>query len=587
MDDKKENINLDKRLFSDANIALNSQIIPQDSDAYFIILKDQIEKFINDGQYKWVVKAFKVLETSAATNGSSDLAAKTITYYHSPQFISLLINSFRKKGRENREEAHLLCEYLDEKIISPLIDALNEEESHYIRSFFVSLIIHFDDKAIPRAIKHLNDNRWFVKRNMLYILYECGNRDLLLKARPYCNHKNPKVSFEAVKCLLKAKDAYAVEILHRYLRSKSRDIVMRAISLSGAFRVKDVVPELIQILKNNTIMCKDINDKLIIIRALCQIGDPDVFEMLRGVLSSNPRMFKGSFEKLKNEIYGIVKNCSNKEAQDLLTYCENQENSKKRTKAEKTLARLSKKLAVDAFRVYRRSTWLYMSILMVIAVILVVMSFNLLRNNNRTFQLTSPDITDEINDTQKINASNQYVKELRAKDQNEDELTLSRNAEIRENEAFSKLEPDKANIYKHAIPSIFTVGKDENDVDKAEPVKNIESTNKLVEKLRGDDKYVSRKIYTIQLGSFTKIEHAQHHFESIINVLNEKELDFLRIEKFGKLYAVRLGYFEDYADAKKSFRINKSHLSSAMVLNAYIKGNRIIKLYKPQIYLNH
>jgi HEAT repeat protein len=353
MDDTKGNTNLDKRLFSEANIALNPQVIPEDADAYFIILKDQIEKFINAGQYKWVLKAFKVLESEAAADRSSDLAARTLQYYHSPSFISLLIDSFGITGREQREEVLLLCEYFDEKIIPPLMDALNEEESHSNRRFIISLIIHFGDKAIHEVIKRINDSRWYVKRNMLYILYECGSRDTLLKARPYCDHKHPKVSSEAVKCLLKAEDEYAVQMLHRYLRSKSRDIVMRAVSLSGAFRVKEVAPELIQILKKNTMMCKDINDKLNIVRAICQTGDPDALEMLKEVLSSNTRLFKGSFEKLKKEIYGIVKNYSTREAKDLLDYCENPECGKRKTEEEKPLAGLRKKLTLETFGEYR------------------------------------------------------------------------------------------------------------------------------------------------------------------------------------------------------------------------------------------
>jgi HEAT repeat protein len=535
MDDTKGNTNLDKRLFSEANIALNPQVIPEDADAYFIILKDQIEKFINAGQYKWVLKAFKVLESEAAADRSSDLAARTLQYYHSPSFISLLIDSFGITGREQREEVLLLCEYFDEKIIPPLMDALNEEESHSNRRFIISLIIHFGDKAIHEVIKRLNDSRWYVKRNMLYILYECGSRDTLLKARPYCDHKHPKVSSEAVKCLLKAEDEYAVQMLHRYLRSKSRDIVMRAVSLSGAFRVKEVAPELIQILKKNTMMCKDINDKLNIVRAICQTGDPDALEMLKEVLSSNTRLFKGSFEKLKKEIYGIVKNYSTREAKDLLDYCENPECGKRKTEEEKPLAGLRKKLTLETFGEYsKKKIWFYMSVLfymavlMVIAVTLVVMSFIFLGNNNRVLQ---------------------HI---------EERLTLSGNA----------------------APGTSLVDKDEKYIVKAESDEDIESANKLVENIKADDQYVSRKNITIQAGSFTEIEHVQKRFDLMVDVLNEEELDLLRIEKVGKFYSVRLGNFENYAIAEKFLQEIKQRLPEAIILKANMKNERILKLYE-------
>ena len=89
-----------------------------------------------------------------------------------------------------------------------------------------------------------------------------------------------------------------------------------------------------------------------------------------------------------------------------------------------------------------------------------------------------------------------------------------------------------------------------------------------------------RSVYTIQTGSFDSVAAAQKQFDSIVQGLNEKELDNLRIEKIGKFYSVRLGKFKDYTTAEKFIKAMKPRLSTAIILKAYIKNERIIKLYE-------
>lgn len=91
--------------------------------------------------------------------------------------------------------------------------------------------------------------------------------------------------------------------------------------------------------------------------------------------------------------------------------------------------------------------------------------------------------------------------------------------------------------------------------------------------------YSSQLFHTIQIGSFISITPAQKHFNSIVQKLNEKELDNLRIEKIGKFYSVRLGKFKDYTTAEKFLKSIKTRLSGSIIMEVYIKDERIIKLY--------
>jgi CDGSH-type Zn-finger protein len=291
------------RMILELTLSNRPDIIQQDDLELFIsILRDQVEQFIGTGQYKQVLETIRVLESKATKKMPDDSGSSVLQYFHSRKFISSLIDSFRTMGRQLKEDVLLLCDYYGESIIPYLLDSLITEQSQSIRRFLISLVTHFADMSSPEIIKRLSDNRWFVKRNMLFILAECGSKESLLKAKPYCNVSHPKVSFEAIKCLLKAGDNYAVNALKGHLHSKDEDSVKKAITLAGSFKINELVPDLIQMLTKKALKNKDIESKIPVVRALGQIGGTRALNVLRDISSTKSLLFRGSMEKLKKEI---------------------------------------------------------------------------------------------------------------------------------------------------------------------------------------------------------------------------------------------------------------------------------------------
>ena len=92
--------------------------------------------------------------------------------------------------------------------------------------------------------------------------------------------------------------------------------------------------------------------------------------------------------------------------------------------------------------------------------------------------------------------------------------------------------------------------------------------------------YSSQLFHTIQVGSFPDVDSAQKQFDEIVETLNPEELDNLRVEKIGGFYSVRLGKFNNSPEAEKSLRNIRSGLPRAQVMTAYIKDERIIRVYK-------
>jgi hypothetical protein len=290
----------------------------EEYQSFINLMKDQVDLFVWTGQYGQIVRILRVLTSNAEKNVFPAITSEALRSYHSDLFIRDLIESFRIVGRQMREEAWTLCEYLGDHIISPLLDALISEESQIMRRFFVSILIQFGDRVIPEVIKRLGDIRWYVKRNMLYILSECKSSEVLPYIRPYCRHENVKVSVEAVKCLLNAGDSYGVAAVRDYLSSESFETVEQGIVLVGNYRIRKLVPELLQMLKKRWIGGADISHKIRIVKTLGEIGDTSALEVLRDLVTGRSILFKGVTEKLKEEIYGTLKNYPLEDVRDLI-----------------------------------------------------------------------------------------------------------------------------------------------------------------------------------------------------------------------------------------------------------------------------
>jgi hypothetical protein len=298
---------------------LSSDIITEEEYGSFLkVIREQIEQFLWTARYVQILTTLKVLESNAERGKFIALNNEALTYYHTPEFITQLIDSLRLLGRQMRDEAWLLCDHYGELIISPLMDALTEEASQTVRRFLMGLLQQFKDRTIPEATKRLGDQRWFVKRNMLYLLGECKNKEVLPSVRPYCRHENRRVGFEATKCLLNLGDAYGISTVRDYFNSESREDVEQAIAFSGSFRIREVVPDLIQMLKKWGISGADLYNKIPIVKALGDIGDPRALEVLKDLLSGKNILFKGAADKLKEEIYRSLRNYPYNDIKDLL-----------------------------------------------------------------------------------------------------------------------------------------------------------------------------------------------------------------------------------------------------------------------------
>lgn len=90
-------------------------------------------------------------------------------------------------------------------------------------------------------------------------------------------------------------------------------------------------------------------------------------------------------------------------------------------------------------------------------------------------------------------------------------------------------------------------------------------------------------IYSIQTCAYTpvSIEFAKRHFNSLSDILNEKERDYLRIEQGSKYLFVKVGKFDNYSEANILLKKIKQIVPDAFILKEEgLKKKNILKMYR-------
>ena len=100
----------------------------------------------------------------------------------------------------------------------------------------------------------------------------------------------------------------------------------------------------------------------------------------------------------------------------------------------------------------------------------------------------------------------------------------------------------------------------------------------------GQPQFIAEDIpqfYTIQAGSYRAEDRAQKKYQDLAGTLQDDQLDFLRIERVGSYYTVRLGKFDSRNELKSLLGQADEQLPGAVILQAYILEERITRMYQP------
>ncbi|KKM04820.1 hypothetical protein LCGC14_1760390 [marine sediment metagenome] len=260
--------------------------------------------FVDTGRFEDALNIYTAIRSHSFTGSYAQAASGTVEYFFkSEAFVERLLIATRIWGRTNREEVVRILRAYSAQTITPLLDTLVEEQSASARKFLLTILMEIGSDIIPGVLERLRDKRWFVVRNMLMLIRRCGNPDHEQQVRKLVKHKDRRVWSEALRAMFAFKSKYALPHLKVLLSAEDPEDRDVALKIATAYRVSEVAPFLIEMLGKKDILGVGAYDKVSVVKALGEIGDPEAVPHLEKILIAKPLLFKGYHEELKVEIY--------------------------------------------------------------------------------------------------------------------------------------------------------------------------------------------------------------------------------------------------------------------------------------------
>ncbi|MGE5301313.1 MAG: HEAT repeat domain-containing protein, partial [Acidobacteriota bacterium] len=148
--------------------------------------------------------------------------------------VIALLGEILDSGQEVEEKVfENFVKYLDRNAIVPFMKILGELKSIHARKVVIDALIVLGTKDIATLSKGLNDSRWYVVRNIIYILRKIGDRkavDYLLKT---VRHGDIRVKKEVIRALGELGGAGVLQSLRDCLDDTDHQVRSAALKALG------------------------------------------------------------------------------------------------------------------------------------------------------------------------------------------------------------------------------------------------------------------------------------------------------------------------------------------------------------------
>lgn len=206
------------------------------------------------------------------------------------------------RREERRKEIQKMLIMLGENAMKQLLTALVNTEAAYARRLLFNTLAIFGEMMRLEAEKRLDDEKWFVVRQMVSLLGEIGSPQSLEAIKTAFGHKDIRVKKEVIKAVAKIPSAGSTTFLLERLNENNLQLKLQAIISLGMLKDTAAVEPLENLALKRSFFGKTIEVRKEAARSIGMIGGDRATTVLKNLLKK--RVFWG--KKQNDEVRSVA-----------------------------------------------------------------------------------------------------------------------------------------------------------------------------------------------------------------------------------------------------------------------------------------
>ncbi len=227
----------------------------------------------------------EIVNDSSSKESLKKNAKKTIYIAGSSRIVSHIGTLLDKGQIPDRNEFNRFIETLDTNAAASLIRLLGSLETIRARKYIIETLVSIGNRDISLVLSGLKDSKWYVARNIIYILRKINNTSALEPLTQMIKHPDIRVKKEAFKAIGSLGRAKAAFILTDSL--EDADIEVRKAALHA---MKDIGSEsakrtIMDHISKKQFIDTALEEKKFFYSTLAKWKDPEVYRFLTDTMS--------------------------------------------------------------------------------------------------------------------------------------------------------------------------------------------------------------------------------------------------------------------------------------------------------------
>jgi len=183
-----------------------------------------------------------------------------------------------------------------------LIERLGLAPTWDERRFWMEILDKIGGDARQKILQSLNDERWYLVRNLLIVLGKEVDHNSLKMIQPLTNHPHPQVRLEAMRYLFSCNPATANRQLLVELENDDPEAQLAAVQIADRSHDPQVLMILHKKLETDPVNASELEIKQHIVQTLTRIGSRESLPILRRILQKKGLLVSRRVKQLQTEI---------------------------------------------------------------------------------------------------------------------------------------------------------------------------------------------------------------------------------------------------------------------------------------------